>query len=204
VTALAATSAFAGDPPTPPAIGLFAGFDAKPSPAFLQAMENELSAILLPAHLRLRWILPGENSGAETWMGKLTLRFHGTCAAAPRHAPRLETVEPGQRISLADTAVEGGTILPYTEVDCDLLRAFLAMRDSRAAGAETRLGVAMARVVAHEMYHVLLQTSQHSATGIASAVETPAALLGRSLLFEHGELQRIPGRSPSGPPPGSP
>ena len=49
----------------------------------------------------------------------------------------------------------------------------------------------MGRLLAHELYHLLLQTRTHSATGIAKAVYTPKALLAPSLRFEHGELERI-------------
>lgn len=176
---------------TVPAVGLFLRFDAKPSQVFVKAMEGELKTILLPAHLRLRWIMANENSGAEIWLGKLVLRFHGTCAAIPATAISGARVQSGERISLADTAAEGAAILPYTELNCDRLRAFLSLAQPEPPGEETRLGIATGRVLAHELYHVLLQTHEHSATGIAEAVETPAALLGRSLLFEHGELERI-------------
>ena len=71
------------------------------------------------------------------------------------------------------------------------MRAFISTAEPAAPGEETRLGIAIGRVLAHELYHYLLQTPAHSATGIAEAVYTPKALLGRSLRFEHGELARI-------------
>jgi hypothetical protein len=175
-----------------PAVGFFMRFDSKPSPVFLRAMESELKLILLPAHLRLRWFMPNENSGDETWLGKMVLQFHGICAAIPpaSDTQRFDEYAPRTR-ELADTLVEDGAILPYSETNCDSVRAFLDSVDHRAPGEETRLGVAMGRILAHELYHFLLQTREHSKSGIAKAVHSPSALLGRSLLFEHGELERI-------------
>jgi hypothetical protein len=175
-----------------PAVGLFLNFDHRPSPIFVKAMERELTKILLPAHLRLRWFMPNESSGAEKWLGKMTLQFHGSCAAIPFETDIAAGKHPySSLIPLADTPIEAGAILPYSETNCDRVRAFISTEEPASPGEETRLGIAIGRVLAHELYHFLLQTRIHSTTGIAEAVYTPKALLGRSLRFEHGELARI-------------
>jgi len=161
-------------------------------------MEAELHLILSPSKLHLQWFMPNQISGPEIWLGKMMLRFHGTCAAF-RGDPvsyddpvsRGNPMDTGERISLAHTTVAHGAIQPYSEMNCDSLRAFLAEAEAGLPGEEGRLGRAMGRVLAHELYHFLLQTRTHSSRGIAKAVYTPAALLGRSLRFENGELERI-------------
>jgi hypothetical protein len=148
--------------------------------------------ILYPLNLHLKWFMPGETSplASETWMRTVFLRFHGACTTIPAENSYDRPMDSG-RITLAQTAVSEGTILPYTDTDCDRLRNFLAEGKPAAPGEESRLGIAMARVLAHELYHVLLQTPEHSKRGIARAIYTPAALLGQSLRFESGELEKI-------------
>jgi hypothetical protein len=183
---------FAGYAQGPPKLGLFLRFDAKPSPTFVRSMEAELQLILSPSKLHFHWFMPNQTSGPEIWLGKVMLRFHGTCAAF-RRDPGFDgdRIDPDERISLAHTMVSLGAIQPYTEMNCDSLRDFLAGVEPGLPGEESRLGRAMGRVLAHELYHFLLQTRGHSARGIAKAVYTPAALLGRSLRFEDGELDKI-------------
>lgn len=169
----------------PAELGLILRFDHAPSGVFVNAMETELGAILLPAGLQLRWFDAHASPGAETRQD-VVFRFHGSCAASPG--------TPSERsdfVTLAETRVSDGRILPYTETDCDRLRGFLATAQPSPAGEESRLGRAMGRLLAHELYHFLLQTSRHGNEGIAKAVHTPAALLARSLRFTDDEIERI-------------
>ena len=176
---------------TTPELGLFLHFDSKPSPEFVSVMQTELGSILAPTELHLRWLIqePAQTGPSQTWLRAVFIRFHGACSAPP--GSTVEALPDTDRITLAETSVSEGTVLPYTDTDCDRLRAFLGERPEDIAGAEERLAVAMARVIAHELYHVLLQTTEHSKGGIARAAHTPAALLGQSLRFESGELERI-------------
>ena len=148
-------------------------------------MESELASILTPAGLRLQWFAGQAAPDSGTWRN-FFFRIHGSCAASP-----VTPVENSEPVTLAETASSGSTILPYSQSDCDRLRDFLAPADSRLAGQEGRLGRAMGRLLAHELYHFLLQTRLHGKTGIAKAVHTPAALLSRSLRFEDDEIRRI-------------
>jgi len=118
-------------------------------------------------------------------MRVLFLNFHGSCSTAASGDPTVSN-ETGASIELAQTAVYADRIMPYSEMNCDTLRAFIG-----TAQPDQRMGIAMGRVVAHELYHVLLQTGRHSNKGIAKAIYSPAALLGRSLRFEAGELEKI-------------
>ncbi len=69
-------------------------------------------------------------------------------------------------LTLAETEADGNFILPYSETDCDRLRGFLASEEPRLAGEENRMGRAMARLLAHELCHLLLQTRKHGKNGI--------------------------------------
>lgn len=169
-----------------PEFGLFVRFDSAPSALFVKTMKQELGTIL--AGFSLRWIARGDSAGeSRTYARAFIVHFTGNCAVPPG---RTES-ETGEPVELATTALADGAILPYSEIDCDRLLAFLRTADQPEVGQEARLGRAGGRVLAHELYHVLLQTRKHGRKGLAMAVQTPAALLSPSLLFEEGELEKI-------------
>lgn len=174
-----------------PEIGLLLRFDAPPGAAFLATMETELAHIMGGADLRLRWLFPGYPNGKQAFATALVVTFHGACRATPGEA---DPEQISGSITLADTAGNGASILPYSEINCDRLRGFLSREGPAGTGAESRLGFATARVLAHEMYHVLLQTRIHGRTGIAKAAHTPSALLSNSLRFNEDELRRMRAR----------
>lgn len=168
-----------------PELGLFVRYDLAPAPAFVEGMRTELDSILAPADLRVQWLREGQPHGSQTWLRAIFIHFHGACSTGSNLQPAAQA----DSVPLAQTSVSDGVILPYTDTDCDRLRAFL--ENGSFNRTEESLGIAMARVIAHELYHVLLQTPEHSKTGIARAAHTASALLGPSLQFEDGELDRI-------------
>jgi hypothetical protein len=152
-------------------------------------MQGELATILSPIDLTLRWYMPEEERpGDKTWVRAVFLKFHGSCASAGSPRSIREQAEP---LGVAETEVSAGIVLPYSQMDCDRLRSVLAAGERPRPGEERRLGIAMGRLVAHELYHVLLQTTGHSQTGIAQAICSPASLLALSFRFEADELERI-------------
>ncbi len=175
--------------PGNPEIGLLLRFDAPPGRAFVAAMERELARIMSSANLRLKWLLPEDSDGKESFAREMVVTFHGSCRVIPGETDAFEFARP---VTLADTLADDDSLLPYSETNCDRLRGFLSEDGDRPeAGAESCLGFAMARVLAHEMYHVLLQTRAHGKSGIARAAHTPSALLSGSLRFDAMDLTRI-------------
>jgi hypothetical protein len=68
--------------------------------------------------------------------------------------------------------VDHGRVLPFSEVQCDQVRKTLFALEPTAGKNEKQeaLGLAMARVVAHELYHVLASSTAHASRGLAKAV----------------------------------
>lgn len=172
-----------------PDLGLFVRFDSPPSSTFLRDMKRELAEVL-PV-FSVHWVLQGQTERPSTYRRVVTITFHGSCKAS---APATAEPVDDAGVTLGETHTSEGAILPFSEIDCDRVRGFLDAADSNQAGRESRLGRATGRVLAHELYHVLLDTSEHGKKGIAKAVHTPAALLSRSLRFEQGELDLISSR----------
>jgi hypothetical protein len=92
----------------------------------------------------------------------VVLELRGVCTAGS---------VPGKSGPLASTALSNGQVIPFASVDCTALSGVLA--SALAAEAPARgdflYGRAMARLVAHELYHVLAKTTSHTPTGLTRA-----------------------------------
>jgi hypothetical protein len=95
---------------------------------------------------------------------------------------------------LGDAKVENGRVLPFSEVRCDEVRKALSYL-APAASPEQRqvaLGMAMARVVAHELYHMLARTTRHAMHGLARASQPlPELVSSRKMVFERQDSEAI-------------
>ena len=86
-----------------------------------------------------------------------------------------------------------GTILPFSDLACDNIRGAVAA--AMSAGNDLRgnilLGRAMGRVLAHELYHVVADTSQHGREGVAQAALTPRELTSGQLSLEPSDAAAV-------------
>jgi hypothetical protein len=84
-------------------------------------------------------------------------------------------------------------VLPFTWVDCSALSRFLGsgLANASRARRDNMFGRALARLAAHEFYHVLAQTSDHSVAGIAKASLSVADLETAHFAFDSVALARF-------------
>jgi hypothetical protein len=79
-----------------------------------------------------------------------------------------------------------GTILPFIDVYCgrvhDMVREDL--RVDEKPERSRKFGRALARVIAHELYHVFSQTVDHTKSGLTKAAFTASDLLADRLIFD--------------------
>ncbi len=160
------------------------------TPDVLRAMNRELEALMLPAGFRVIWrgaSDPPSTSGAEHLVmvelrGVCMARF-SSMASTPLSSPR----------ALASSSVAEGRVLPFSWLDCTALNRFLAPVASAPSQAEqdNLYGRSMARLLAHEFYHILAQTDDHATSGIAKARFSTADLLADHFDFETSALERL-------------
>jgi hypothetical protein len=134
-------------------------------------MKKEVAELLKPSGLALDFRLAADNRGDQSFAGLVFLKFKGKCRVdAWTHPPTGAARAP----ALAFTRVSNGRILPFGEVKCDAVKQALSYLrpDTTAVEMQNALGLAMGRVVAHELYHVLARTTQHAARGLAQAAES--------------------------------
>lgn len=188
--ALAATPGISGDrqaPATPTApIALFAMWEEEPSVTVRETLESELIAIMNPVGLHFAWRTRAEaESGMATELVVLT--FKGRCSA---QALQPMVVMP---TALGWTHVSEGVVLPFSDLDCGALRGFLQreLLSHPTAIREELFGRALARVLAHELYHVLAGTVIHGACGIGKSGFTINDLMADEFLFDASELRTL-------------
>ena len=136
-------------------------FDGPYSQAAFQEMERELTTLMEPSAVRLEWHDRRDITQADSFQSLVMVNFHGRCrlesagAAADEDKP------------LAWTHVVDGKVLPFSDVECDRVRASIHSANGMRQLSDLVLGRALARVLAHELYHVLARTSAHAGTGLA-------------------------------------
>jgi hypothetical protein len=172
-------------------LAVYYSFETAPPPALFTEMQSELTRILAPAHLQVTWrSLDNRGAEGEDFREVIVLRFRGTCSM-DRNAPQNASAPIAVGLALAETELVDGHVLPFGEVQCDQLRRYIAPVAHRpdGDGGNATLGRAMARVGAHELYHMLTQSGAHARTGIARAEHSRAELTAASFDFARSETE---------------
>ena len=157
--------------------------------AALAYMKRELANLMDSAGYATEWLeapaIP-DVRGASL----LVLELEGACLAGGGASD--SRVDLGVE-SLASTPVSGGEILPFSTLHCDALNRVIGKSIAAAAAASRPwlYGRAMARLAAHELYHVLSDTRGHSREGIAKARFSAADLMADRFEFESSALAKM-------------
>ena len=108
-----------------------------------------------------------------------------------RYPPAAPTVPSA--LTNTPSAVADGRVLPFSWVDCSALNRFLgpAISSQTAQDQAYIYGRSMARLLAHEFYHVLAQTGDHTQAGICKASFSRADLLADHFDFDDLALERL-------------
>jgi len=169
-------------------LGLFTTFQDHPcAPSTLQEMRLELEDILSPLGFHLEWRSETDNPPGEAFNYIVSVHFRGNCLP---EAPWGVTPEVDK---LGGTHITDGNVLPFGEVNIDAVRRTtwpLLIRDG-AAQATVLLGRALARVLAHEVYHMLARTQRHTWRGLAKRRLTAHELVVDPVRFGAPELVKM-------------
>lgn len=177
--ALAAWPAFGGGAKAPVVpITLYTQFQQAAPAGVQEAIQDELTAIMAPIGLQFDWH-PLAEAGGRVTSQLAIIRFKGECDT---NGLRPESGFPGP---LGWTHISDGEIIPFIDVNCDGLRLFV-QRDLLGIPTPQRdpeFGRAAARVLAHELYHLLGNTKSHAGSGIAKAAYSVQELLAPVMQF---------------------
>jgi cytochrome c553 len=171
--------------PTPGQVGsaaLYTDFEHKPAPAVVQALREEVDFLMAPLGLHFEWTSLAAND-QRVWMDLAVVKFSGRCEVLPFAT----NSHSDQRLGW--THISDGVVLPFAEVDCDAIRAYL-LRDLSLLAPQSRekvFGRAVGRVMAHELLHVFARTAAHSDHGVDHPTLTISELLADRLEFDERE-----------------
>jgi hypothetical protein len=148
-------------------------------------MKRELSTLMRSAGYRVEW--GGESRSPYLAVVELT----GTCALSAGYPGR--DLPPSAATALASTNVTDGQVLPFAAVNCAVLTRSLSHALARdvAAQRDYYYGRALARVIAHELYHILMRTMDHSRNGVSRSCFTTADLVAERFEFEGAVLAQM-------------
>ncbi len=166
---------------------LLLDFEGSHSPVSEAALGAELHSIvsLSPVPIRLQ-VLTGPLQGDVP--GSLVIfKMKGSCTMQPTMPVGAMSDERGP---LAMTFMANGEMLPFANVDCNRVRTSLERILGRGASRqhEKQYGTALARVMAHELYHMLSRSSVHDEDGITKKALTSRELSEGRLLFSRQAL----------------
>ena len=174
---------------------IFLTSDSDLAPAASSEMKQELSHLLEPAAIRVQWQDPSVDRSAQENDYSALVRLRGSCRPT-EPSIRFERAVSGP-YTLASSAVSDGLVLPFGDIDCAALNSFLGPSLWKEPGAvqEFVYARALARLMAHELYHVIEQTHDHAHSGVAEPSFTVAELLSDHFEFAEntlGELHASP------------
>jgi hypothetical protein len=149
------------------------------SPESAAVMRAELQRLLSPSAFDVAWRNASDRKAGEAFDIVTVASFEGSCST-------LQPVLTPATISLADTSISEGRILPFFRVDCARIVQLLGPHAQPAL-----VGQALARVIAHELYHIVTRTAEHHDTGVAKAIFSSRDLTNPRLEFDPWTLARM-------------
>lgn len=185
--ALMSWRALAGDGNSPAApTGVYVEFEHPSRGGLSSTLQNEVESILSPLGFDVQW-RDAEVAGSEAWADLALVKFQGHCDLDGGPYPDFV---PGP---LGWTHVSDGRIQPFAGIDCDRIGALV---QSQLTFVPTRhreyvFQRAIARVVAHELYHILAETGAHQGTGVGKAEFTALDLLSGKFHFHPAQARAL-------------
>jgi hypothetical protein len=171
-------------------ITLLLQFDHKHSERSVQEMKREMSAIMKKTGLVLDFRSLSDINPNESVSDLVVVKFRGSCQMEP--VPMLFD----ERGPLAFTHSTDGTVLPFSEVECDRVRHSVesAMWGGDRGKADILLGRALGRVLAHELVHIVAKSEKHGTKGVAKTALSGGQLIADRLELDMHDVVRLRSR----------
>jgi hypothetical protein len=160
------------------------------SPDLLAHLKAEVDQAMHSAGYLVRWVEPGSSTEHIGSRDLALIKLNGVCAK-PQRGETDRVASPDSW--LGSTIVSDGHVSPFMSVNCDLLAGTLAKGlETQTSGRRVQLlGRAAGRVIAHELYHMLADSLEHTSQGLAKASFHSSDLLADELTFTRSALRRL-------------
>ena len=150
-------------------------------------LKHELDAAFKDSSLKLDVQLRDRTKRLDA-ADIVVVRLKGVC--------RMENFVPlmDEQGPLAWTHIVDGQILPFSDVACEQVRNAVAkaLWGGQRREKDRLLGRALARVIGHEIMHIVGKTHEHSDNGIFREGLSGAQLVADRLTFDPQDLARLP------------
>ena len=150
-------------------------------------MHREMDKLMLQASIRVEWRNLSDFVAGTEVHDLVLVKFRGNCHIQPT------PVYLDERGPMAFTHTSDGEVLPFSEVLCD--RVGVAAQSAMAGGEFGRrdelLGRALARVLAHELYHIKGKCNEHGRSGVARKALSGRELIAGTLDFAPADARRM-------------
>ena len=176
-------------------ITLYTSFQQEPPAEVMEAIQEEVEAIMDPIGLRFEWRNLAGARGHEVSTELAVITFQGRCNTAGMSA---QAKFSG---ALGWTHMSDSEILPFTDISCDRVREFV-QRQLVVLPPDERTdlyGRALGRVLAHELYHIFANTTRHASWGVAKECYTVQDLLTDDFQFREKESRVLRTNRPQVP-----
>jgi len=186
LAALVGALPLGAETPITPPLTVILDFKQAESNLVVEEMKRATEELLSGSGVQLTWRMRSE-IGSETFAELVLVTFRGTCsidAATPR------TAVSGP---LASVHVVDDRVLPFADVYCDQVASVTRSAMTRADlwNADQEMGRALAKVLAHELMHMITKSAVHGAAGVAKAALSGRQLLDQGTTMEPDDLDRI-------------
>ena len=172
-------------------LAVYLTLDPRQAAAPLENMKRELSGIMESAGYRVVYSDPRTPDPNAQYSALVVLELHGTCGM-PAGSYRVDrAVASGA--SLAETSVSSGVVMPFSRINCANVTRLIGplLADEAGAQRDYFYGRAIARVAAHELYHVVMGSRAHCHEGVAKASFSVNDLLDERFDFDRVALARL-------------
>lgn len=148
-------------------------------------MKREVESIVRPSGINLSWRSLDTPRLDEVYSDLVVVKFHGKCNMDGIQLLFSELGPEAAGGVLGHTKVSDGQVLPFTELECDRIRRSIAPLTigNSLADREALLGRAMARVLAHELFHIFVNTGKHGHEGVAKTSHSRRELVADRFEF---------------------
>ena len=168
-------------------VAVFLESDHNAPALVLSSLQREMADIVAPAGIHIYWHAMQASEFTQVYERIARVRLGGDCRANALSSGSAKS-EP-----LGETQVIEGKVLPIALIRCDAVRRLIG-RDLLAARADQKdelLGRALGRVMAHELFHILLRTTDHGHDGLARAAQSNGDLVADRRRFSEREEKRL-------------
>ncbi len=165
---------FAGATGSTEPLQILTRFDGTPSTVAIQEMRREIDKLYRDVPVTMDWqeLAGYRSSGIAARL--VVVHFESDC-----HAGVLPPKQSVADVPLASVLRVDGQMLPLVSVECDQIAGYIwqSMSAYQRLHGDVAFGRALARVLAHELYHYLTGVAKHTHSELFRAAISRNALL---------------------------